>query len=193
MPFWVWFTVLFILEARNGRPFLSFSFISKSNESVHSEHGVNECSFLGKHLFLNTAFVLQIVKVKMHHQYISGILGTWNSIWLFTIHRGFLPLIQLSGEKRAVSFDLFFYVTRRHLKRIKEATYCLANNISLLLIVFKTLLTLQYIHFRLMQRTDTPLLVKVYLQQSESFLWAFWDFNVQNWFSQLDRLVPDIL
>ena len=112
---------------------------------------------------------------------------------LFTIHRGFLPLIQLSGEKRAVSFDLFFYVTRRHLKRIKEATYCLANNISLLLIVFKTLLTLQYIHFRLMQRTDTPLLVKVYLQQSESFLWAFWDFNVQNWFSQLDRLVPDIL
>ena len=59
----------------------SFSFISKSNEYIHSEHGVNECSFLGKHLFLNTAFVLQIVKVKMHHQYnISGILGTWNSI-----------------------------------------------------------------------------------------------------------------
>ena len=113
-------------------------------------------------------------------------------LWLFTIHRGFLPLIQLSGEKRAVSFDLFFYVTRRHLKRIREATYCLANNISLLLIVFKTLLTLQYIHFRLMQRTDITTACQS-VQQSESFLWAFWDFNVQNWFFQLDRLVPDIL
>ena len=147
--------------------------------------------FWGKHLFLNSAFVLQIVKVKMHHQYISGILGTWNSIY-DCLHRGFLPLIQLSGEKRAVSFDLFFYVTRRHLKRIKEATYCLANNISLPLIVFKTLLTLQYIHFKLMQRADIATACQS-VQQSESFLWAFWDFNVQNWFSQLDRLVPDIL
>ena len=157
-----------------------FSFISKSNEYVHSEHGVNECSFEErKHLFLNTAFVLQIVKVKMHHQYnISGILGTWNSI-SDCLHRGFLPLIQLSGEKRAVLFDLSFYVTRRHLKRIKEATYCLANNISLPLIVFKTLLTLQYIHFRLMQRTDTTTACQS-VQQSESFLWAFWDFNVRS-------------